>query len=78
MHLCNCATNFDLKETTYVNTSHLDVVSVKSQVRKLDIDKLKIVSTSLFKLKDGVDTDVTKKTDYSELVTKAYAINAKK
>ena len=78
LDLCNYATNIDLKEVTYVNTSHLEVASVKSQVRELDVNKLEIVSAYLCKLKDGVNSDVTKKTDYSELVTKANAINARK
>ena len=39
---------------------------------------MEIVSAYLCKLKDGVNTDVTKKTNYSELVTKANAINARK
>lgn len=30
LDLCNYATNIDLKEATYVNTSHLEVASVKS------------------------------------------------
>ena len=42
----------------------------KTEVDKLDIDKLVPVPTDLSKLTDVVKNDVVKKVDYNKLVTK--------
>ena len=72
--LSNCATKDDIKNITHVDTSSFalktNVANLKSEVDKLDIDKLKPVPTDLSKLSDLVKNDVVKKTDYNELVTK--------
>ena len=58
-YLYNCATKSDLKNATGVDTSKfankVDLVSLKSNVDKLDIDKLKNVPTNLSNLKSKVD-----------------------
>ena len=72
--LSNYATKDDIKNITHVDTSSFalktNVANLKSEVDKLDIDKLKPVPTDLSKLSDLVKNDVVKKTDYNELVTK--------
>ena len=47
----------------------LDLASLKTEVDKLDVDKLKPIPTDLSKLSDVVK-NVLKKTDYNKLVTK--------
>ena len=49
----------------------------RSEVDKLDVDKLKPVPTDLSKLNDVVKNDVVKKTDYNKLVTKVDNIDTK-
>ena len=46
------------------------MANLKSEVNKLDVDKLKPIPTDLSKLSDVVKNDVVKKTDYNKLVTK--------
>ena len=47
---------------------------LKTEVDKLDIDKLVPVPVDLGKLSDVVKNDVVKETDYNKLVTKVNAI----
>ena len=57
--LSNYATKSDLKNATGIDTSKLasksDLVNLKTEVDKLDIDKLENVPTNLRKLKSKVD-----------------------
>ena len=57
--LSNYATKTDFKNATGIDTSKLaaksDLVSLKAEVDKLDIDKLKSVPTNLSNLKSKVD-----------------------
>ena len=59
LDLPNYATNADLKNATGVDTSKfakkVDLANLKSDVDKLDIDKLKTLSTNLSNLKSKVD-----------------------
>ena len=59
LDLSNCATKADLKNATAVDTSDFskktDLANLKSDVDKLDIDKLKNVPTNLSNLKSKVD-----------------------
>ena len=65
---------------TYVkNISHVDassfalktnLASLKTEVDKLDIDKLKPIAGDLSKLRNVVENDVVKKDLYDKLVTK--------
>ena len=72
--LSNCATKTYLKNVTHVDTSRFalktNLASLKTEVDKLDIDKLVPVPVDLIKLSDVVKNNVVKKTDYDELVTK--------
>ena len=52
-----------------------NLADLKSEVDKLDVDKLKPIPTDLSKLSDVVKNDVVKKTDYNKLVTKVDNIN---
>ena len=62
--LSNYATKTDLKDVTYVDTSSFalktNLANLKTQVDKLDIDKLAPVPVDLFKLSDVVKNDVVK------------------
>ena len=68
LDLSNYATKADLKNATGVDISKfakkLDFVNLKSDVDKLDIDKLKNVPNNLSNLKNKVD-----KVDVDKLVT---------
>ena len=59
LYLFNYATKIDLKNATGVDTSSFakktDCANLKSDVDKLDIDKLKNVPTNLSNLKSKVD-----------------------
>ena len=72
--LSNYATKDDIKNITRVDTSSFalktNLANLKSEVDKLDVDKLKPIPTDLSKLSDVVKNDVVKKTDYNKLVTK--------
>ena len=72
--LSNYATKDDIKNITRVDTSSFalktNLANLKSEVDKLDVDKLKPIPTDLSKLSDVVKNDVVKKTDYNKLVSK--------
>ena len=75
LDLSNHAAKADLKNATEVDTSSVpkktDLAHLKSDVDKLNIDKLKNVPNSLSSLKSKVGTlDVVKTTEYNELVNK--------
>ena len=66
--LSNDATKADLKNATGIDTSKLaaksDLVSLKAEVDKLDIDKLIPFSVDLIKLSNAVKNDIVKETVY--------------
>ena len=68
----NYATKTDLKNFTHVDTSGFalktNLANLKTEVDKLDIDKLAPVPTDLSKLSNAVKNDVVKKTTYDESV----------
>ena len=74
LDLTNYATKFDLKNVTHVDTSNFalktNLASIKTEVNKLDIDKLVPVPNDLAKLSNIVKSDVVKKAEYGRLVTK--------
>ena len=77
--LSNHATKTDLKNVTHVDTSRFalktNLASLKTEVDKLDIDKLAPVPVDLSKLSDVVKNDVVKKTVYDKLVAKVNNID---
>ena len=71
--LANYATKTDLKNITHVDVSSFasktNLAALKTEVDKIDADKLKTTSTDLAKLTNAVEHDVVKKTDYNTKVT---------
>ena len=67
----NYATKTDLKNISHVDASGFalksSLASLKTEVDKLDIDKLAPVPVDLSKLSDVVKNDVVKKTEYDKL-----------
>ena len=51
-------------------TSKTNLASLKTEVDKIDVDKLKTVPVDLGKLSNAVKNDVVKNTEYNKLVTK--------
>ena len=72
--LPNYATKTDIKNISHVDTSSCalksNLASLKTEVDKLDIDKLVPVPVDLSKLSDVVKNDVVKKDVYDKLVAK--------
>ena len=77
--LSNYGTKTDLKIVTHVDTSSFvlktGLANLKTEVDKLDIDKLVPVPVDLSKLSDVVKNDVVKKTVYDKLVAKVKNID---
>ena len=74
-----CATKADLKNVTHLDTSSFAVkanlASLKTEVDKLDIDKLMSVPADLSNLSNVVKNDVVKKAVYDKLVAKVNNID---
>ena len=68
--LSNYATKSDTKNISYVDTSNFalktNLASLKTEVNKIDIDKLVPVPVDLYKLSDVVKNDVVKKIVYDK------------
>ena len=77
--MSNYATKTDIKNISHVDTSSFalksNLASLKTEVDKLDIDKLVPVPVDLSKLSDVVKNDVVKKTVYDKLVAKVNSID---
>ena len=77
--LSNYATKTDLKNVTHVDTSSFalktNLANLKTEVDKLDIDKLAPVPIDLSKLSDLVKEDVVKKSLYDKLAAKVNNID---
>ena len=73
LDLTNYATKTDLKNITYIDVSSYasktNLAALKSEVDKIDVDKLKTTPTDLAKLSNVVKNDLVKKTDYNTKVT---------
>ena len=78
--LSNYATKTDIKNISHVDTSSFalksNLAGLKTEVDKLDTDKLVPVPLDLSKLSDVVKNDVGKKTAYDKLVAKVNSIDA--
>ena len=76
--MSNYATKTDIKSISHIGTSSFalksNLASLKTEVNKLDIDKLVPVTVDLSKLSD-VKSDVVKKTVYDKLVAKVNSID---
>ena len=77
--LSNYATKTDLKNVSHVDVGSFalksNLANLKTEVDKLDIDKLTPVPNDLAKLSNVVKNDVVKKTVYDKLVIKVDNIN---
>ena len=73
LDLANYATKTDLNNITHVGVSSVasktNLVALKTEVDKIDADKLKTAPTDLAKLTNVIESDVVKKTDYNTKVT---------
>ena len=71
--MANYATKTDLKNITHVDVnsfaSKTNLAALKTEVDKIDVDKLKTTPTDLDRLSNLVKNDVVKKTDYNTKVT---------
>ena len=69
LDLTNYATKTDLKNTTHTDVSSFasktNLSALKTEVDKIDVDKLKTVPDDLAKLSNVVKNEVVKKTDFS-------------
>ena len=79
LDLSSYATKTDLKNVTHVDVSIFaskrNLASLKSEVDKLDIDKLTPVPKDLAKLSNVVKNDVAKKSEYDKLAAKLNVID---
>ena len=77
--LSNYATKTDLKNISHIDVSSYalksNLASLKTEVDKLDIDKLTPVPNDLAKLSNVVKNDVVKKIEYDKLVAKVNGID---
>ena len=73
LDLANYATKTDLKNITHVDVSSFvsktNLAALKTEVDKIDADKLKTTPADLLKLTNAVEHDVVKKTDYNTKVS---------
>ena len=73
LDLTNYATKTDLNNITHVDTSSFasksNLAALKTEVDKIDIDKLKTATADLAKLTNAVENDLVKKTVYNTNVT---------
>ena len=79
LDLSNYATKKDIKNITHVDTSSYalktNLANLKSELNKIDIDKLKAVPNDLAKLSNVVKNDVVNKTAYNTLKTNVDSID---
>ena len=73
LDLANYATKTDLNNITHVDVSSFasknNLAALKTEVDKIDADKLKTTPAELTKLTNAIEHDVVKKTDYNAKVT---------
>ena len=73
LDLTNYATKTDIKNIIHVDVSSFasktNLAALKTEVDKIDVDKLKTTPIDLDRLSNLVKNDVVKKTDYNAKVT---------
>ena len=79
LDLSNYATKTDLKNVMHVDVSSYalktNLAALKTEVDKIDTDKLKTVPDDLAKLSNVVKNDIVKKTEFTPLKTKVDGID---
>ena len=82
LDLSNYETKKDIKDITHIDASSFasktNMAALKTEVDKIDTDKLKTVPDDLVKLSNVVKNDVVKKTDYDTLKGKVDGIDVSK
>ena len=82
LDLSNYATKKDRKDITHIDASGFasktNLAALKTEVDKIDTDKLKTVPNDFAKLSNVVKNDVVKKTDYNRLKRKVDGIDVSK
>ena len=82
LDLTNYVIKNDVKNITHVDVSSYvgktNLVALKTEVDKIDTDKLKTVPNDLAQLSNVVKNDVVKKTDYNTLKSKVDGIDVSK
>ena len=82
LDLSNYPTKKDIKDITHIDASGFasktNLAALKTEVDKIDTDKLKTVPDDLAKLSNVVKNDVVKKTDYNTLKNKVDGIDVSK
>ena len=82
LDLSNYATKKDIKDITHIDASGFALktnsADLKTEVDKIDADKLKAVSVDLAKLTNVFKNEVVKKTDYNALKSKVDGIDVSK
>ena len=73
LDLSNYATKNYINDITHVDvsgfTSKTNLAALKTEIDKIDVDKLKTAPTDLAKLTNAVENDLLKKTVYNTKVT---------
>ena len=73
LDLANYATKTDLKNIIHADVSsfasNTNLAALKTEVDKIDADKLKTTPADLAKLTNAIEHDVVKKTDYNTKIT---------
>ena len=73
LDLTNYATKTDLENITYIHVSSFasktNLTPLKTELGKIDADKLNTVPFDVAKLTNAVENDLVKKTDYNAKVT---------
>ena len=73
LDLANYATKDDAKNITHVDVSSFasktNLAALKTEIDKIDVDKLKTAPVDLAKLTNADENDLVKKTDYNTKVT---------
>ena len=73
LNLTNYTTKTDLRNITHVDVSSFasktNLAALKTELDKIDVDKLKTTPVDLAKLTNAVENDLVKKTDYNAKVT---------
>ena len=82
LDLSNYATKKDIKDITHIDVSGFasktNLAALKTEVDKIDTDKLKTVPDDLVKLSNVVKNDVVQKTDYNTLKSRVDGIDVSK
>ena len=82
LDLSNYATKKDIKDITHIDVSGFasktNLAVLKTEVDKIDTDKLKTMPNDLTKLSNVVKNDVVKKTDYNVLKSKVDGVDVSK